>query len=127
MNATQTAREDAQWDEIAAWFRARDPAKAAPPGLSGRRRERLVWFMERPLLAFLASHHRATALCVATLVVAAVAAVLFAIRARRESLLPPVEMTLSAPGGDAVPELDPEFEPVDLPGDPPEPRPDFPQ
>lgn len=120
MNATETAREDAQWDEIAAWFRARDPAKAAPPGLSARRRARLVWLMERPLFAFLARHHRATASCIAALAVAAVAAALFAVRARRESLLPPVGMALVPPGGDAAPELDPEFEPVDLPGDPPE-------
>ena len=91
MNATETAREDAQWDEIAAWFRARDPAKAAPPALA----------------------------------VAAVAAALFAVRARRESLLPPVGMALVPPGGDAAPELDPEFEPVDLPGDPPETPPDL--
>ena len=57
--------------------------------------------------------------------VAAVAAALFAVRARRESLLPPVGMALVPPGGDAAPELDPEFEPVDLPGDPPETPPDL--
>ena len=120
MNATQTAREDAQWDETAAWFRARDPAKAAPPGLSARRRARLVWLMERPLFAFLARHHRATASCIAALAVAAVAAVLFAIRARDQRVLPPVEVVLDAPSDAAAPELEPDFEPVDLPGELPE-------
>ena len=120
MNATKSARDEAQWDEISAWLRERDPAKAAPPGFSGRRRERLVWLMERPLLAFLARHHRATALCGAALALAAVAAVLFAIRARDQRVLPPVEVVLDAPSDATAPELEPEFEPVDLPGEPPE-------
>lgn len=120
MSDTDTGRDEAQWNEIADWLRRRDPAKAAPSGLSGRRRERLVWLMERPFLAFLARHHRATALCCAVLATVAVAAVLFAVRAREQTVLPPVDVVFSDPDSDAgVPELVRDAEPPDFPADPP--------
>ena len=56
----------------------------------------------------------------AALALAAVAAVLFAIRARDQRVLPPVEVVLDAPSDAAAPELEPDFEPVDLPGELPE-------
>ena len=94
--------DEAQWDEIADWLRRRDPAGAVPAGIGGRRRERLVWLMQRPLLAFLALHHRATAACGAALAVALVLAVLFAVRAREERLLPPVAVAFEDPSAAPV-------------------------
>lgn len=125
MNDADRAQENAQWAEISSWLRERDPAKAAAPGgISGRRRERLVWLMERPLLAWLARRHRATAIAGALLALAAIAAALFAVRRREGRPLPPVAVALEDPAA-AAPELEPEYEPVELPGELPQTPRDF--
>lgn len=120
MNQPDKPDDESQWSEIASWLKARDPAKAAPPGLSERRKRRLVWLMQRPFFAFLALHHRATAAAGAILAVAAVIAVLFAIKAREQTVLPPVRVVFEDPSSAEAPDLEPDLPPADVPGDLPE-------
>ena len=111
--------DEAEWEKIGRWFAGRDPAKAAPQGFSGRRRRRIAWLMGHPVFAFVARHHRATALLGAAAVVALALAALFAIERRDEKVLPPVRVVF-APGGAADGEadaLEPDSSQIDVPGE----------
>lgn len=118
----ETPKDEAQWSEIGAWLRQRDPAKAAPSRLGERRRRRLVWLMQHPFFALAARHHRATACFGAATALTIVIAILFAIKAREQRLLPPVSVIAGQNLQNTVqtPALDTEFDPVEIPDTPPE-------
>lgn len=113
------SEEAARIQKVVEALRSHDPGAIAAPAIEGRRRRRLLWLMEHPLIGACVRHHVATSIVVAVVLLAVATLVVMRIVhfEMPPGRLPPVELRLD---DGATPEAPPLID-VPLLGEPAEP------